>query len=417
MSAQCEYVHDAAYGEPGHVYAKTDRAGIRSAYAKDGFVVFDALSFRECQDLVFEQWRRVIATQPWKDGVRLELRDARGGVLDAENPAHRAQILAHLTGAFMTADQRREFEAGWPLHRGFGAACDPAVWNLAGVWRVREDPELYATASELLGTPELHVSIDRSINKLPTQGDEALLHWDDDIYVRWLEILMGLPRKGVLQSKVQYTASKFVCVPGSHTDAFLEAFVPAYEGAYPNMFTAHAKFGLQRDKPDPLGLFAQKKVFRLRGGTLCCWSAALMHGHSKCAATDPIAWGHYQAYQAGALSAEAHADRLASYRNGTIPRRFFSGDKIRFHPAKFDNYPRLLDAYLAKLPEQHPMRGTRKNARGEDVPTLVPQPQAGYVPPPLSLLGKRLLGLEPWDAGGAKRACGVSSVACDASVS
>jgi hypothetical protein len=118
MSPSGQYVHDAAYGEPGHVYARTDRAGIRSAYAKDGFVVFDALTFEQCQDLVFEQWRRVIAPQPWKDGVRLELRDARDGVLDAANPAHKTEILAHLTGAFMTAGQRREFEAGWPLHRG-----------------------------------------------------------------------------------------------------------------------------------------------------------------------------------------------------------------------------------------------------------------------------------------------------------
>ena len=112
--------------------------------------MFDVLSFQECQDLVFEQWWRVIATQQWRDGVRIVLRDAKGGVLDPENPAHRTEILAHISGAFLAVQQRREFEAGWPLHRGFGATCDPAVWNLAGVLKVREDPELYGIARELL---------------------------------------------------------------------------------------------------------------------------------------------------------------------------------------------------------------------------------------------------------------------------
>jgi hypothetical protein len=397
MSSPDKYVQNAAYGQPGHVYDKKDLEGIHKAYETDGFVVFHVLSQQQCDDLVFEQWRRVIATQPWKDGVRIVLRDEKGGVLDPENPEHKTEILAHITGAFMTADQRRDFEAGWPLHRGFGATCDPAVWNLDGVWKVREDPELYEIACKLLGRWRMHVSIDRSINKLPKQGDEALLHWDEDIYVRWLENLMGLPRTAVLQGKVQYSRSKFVCVPGSHTDAFLETFVDTYQADYPNMFTPHSKFGLQKHKPDPLKLFSKKCVFNLPGGTMCFWNAALMHGHSKSGATDPIAWGHYQAYQAGAPTAEAHEDRIASYRNGTIPKRFFSRDKIKFYPAKFDNYPRLLDAYLDKLPEDHPMRGTRKNSRNEDVPTLVPQAQANYVPPNLSLLGKRLLGLEPWE--------------------
>jgi hypothetical protein len=36
-----------------------------------------------------------------------------------------------------------------------------------------------------------------------------LTGWDDDIYKRWLEVLMGLPRAGVLQGKLQYARWSF----------------------------------------------------------------------------------------------------------------------------------------------------------------------------------------------------------------
>jgi len=75
-------------------------------------------------------------------------------------------------------------ETGWPLHRGFGACCDPAVFNLEGVWSIRQDPDLYKIASTIADEANLWVDVNRSIHKLPGQGDNEFLHYDFNPFAR-----------------------------------------------------------------------------------------------------------------------------------------------------------------------------------------------------------------------------------------
>ena len=101
----------------------------------------------------------------------------RGAVTTYVVPADQADFLSAVIGP-LPAQRRKKFEAGWPLHRGFGACCDPVVFHLDGVWEVRQDPDLYKIASHLSGETRLWVDINRSIQKLPGQGDNEFLHFD-----------------------------------------------------------------------------------------------------------------------------------------------------------------------------------------------------------------------------------------------
>ena len=153
----------------GRDVSPANLARIKSQYAAHGFVCVRLLSAAQCDELVREQWRRVILQQEWTDEYKIVVRDAGGRALDVNSPADHHAFVDAVVGP-LTAATRKKFEAGWPLHRGFGACCDPAVFHLEGVWGIRQDPDLYRIASEICGEQHLWTTLDRSIQKLPGQG-------------------------------------------------------------------------------------------------------------------------------------------------------------------------------------------------------------------------------------------------------
>ena len=65
-----------------------------------------------------------------------------------------------------------------------------------------------------------------------------------------------------------------------------------------------------------------------------------------------------------------------------------------------------MKAYIEKLPPKHPMLASRVTASGTTVTYLKPLAQPHYRPPPLTKLGKQLLGLEGWVSGAQERGGG-----------
>ena len=65
-----------------------------------------------------------------------------------------------------------------------------------------------------------------------------------------------------------------------------------------------------------------------------------------------------------------------------------------------------MKAYIKKLPPKHPMLASRVTASGATVTYLKPLAQPHYRPPPLTKLGKQLLGLEGWVSGAQERGGG-----------
>jgi hypothetical protein len=151
-------------------------AAATAFYQKYGVVVVRLLEPPVCDELVLEQWEKIIGPLPWAESHKIRVC----------NPATRLplcprtdrQAFLKAVKGPLTTEVRKEFENGWCLHRGFGACSDPVVFHLPGVWKIRQDPRLYKLASALTGTEELWVDVNRSIQKLPGQGEEEFLHWD-----------------------------------------------------------------------------------------------------------------------------------------------------------------------------------------------------------------------------------------------
>lgn len=364
----------------------------REFFEVNGFVVVRVLGQQKCEELICEQWDRVIGKQPWNAKSSLQ------AMVPASALRSQAELARYVTGP-LDPKTRKEFEAKWPLHRGFGACCDPCVFNLPGVWKIRQDPRLYELATKLTGTEDLWVDINRSIQKLPGQGEDELLHWD------WNPFFAAQSAESVESAsvcgKVCYTKSRFVCVPRTHTREFIESFVAAYTEYYPNVRESDPKFGLDATKPDPFELGARKLVIAIERGCAVFWDARLLHGQVKTPLGDPVEYGCYLGYfRAGSRPAYERAcgvdeleDRLASYTHGRAPKLWPSFDPIQFYPKRFRNFPKLLQAYIDKMPSDHPSICTRVTKGGKTVPHLEPWPvDPEYTPPPLTELGRKLLG-------------------------
>jgi hypothetical protein len=400
----------------GHVFDKKDIAGIQAHFDKFGLAVISGiLTDKQCDDLILEQWAKIILNQQWTPAYKIVIKGKDGHVLNPTVDADKAEFLAQVTGP-LTPFVRKAFEAGFPLHIGFGAACDPAVWHLPLVWNLRQDPDLYEIAKAICKWLELWTTICRQIHVLPGQGSDEFLHWDRNMDKEWQESLAGIEQEIGVQGKFVYQDSSFICVEGTHTNEFLDKFYVAYDPFYPNLAEGNAKFGLNIDKEDPFDLFGKRTEVKVPKGCWIVWHPRLLHGTRKNGINETIKYGSYIGFNAAGsrpqykvnCGVDELEDRLHSYKNGEAPELYGSLDKTHFYPKRFDNFRSGLDSAIKKLPDRHAMIGSRIQKKdGKVVPTLVPVPQVGYVPHELTDLGKKLLGLLSYEesdgaAGGSR---------------
>lgn len=93
-------------------------------------------------------------------------------------------------------------------------------------------------------------------------------------------------------------------------------------------------------------------------------------------------------------------DRLDCFAKGCAPQLWPSFDRIHYYPKRFQNFPKILQGYIDKMPPGHPSIQTRRTHKGHLVPHLEPVLDPDYVSPKLSELGLRLLGKKSWDDTG-----------------
>jgi hypothetical protein len=374
-----------------------DINGIRASYKKFGAVVISKYyTPQQCRDKVAEMWHWVIQTQPWVGDHKLNVYDPEtGAVLTLAD--NREKFLDIVMGPLSPKDLRY-FTPRWTFHRGFGAASDDSVFHLPGVWETRQDPRLYGVASAILQEVELWVDCNRVINKLPGQGEDEFLHWDCNP----MDPLNKNANKN-LCGKSAYTQTTMRFVPGTHTKEFREEFCEKYADIYPNVKPNAPKFALNKDKADPMDLLKKRVDFVIPEGSMVFWHGQLLHGVCK-RKERTIGYGHYHGYFPAGSRPEykkvcgkrEREDRVESYRDGKAPKLWPSFDKIQFYPLRFQNFPKILQGYIDKMDPNHPSITTRKTKSGQEVPHLTPWRGHAYVPPPLTPLGKQLLGLERW---------------------
>lgn len=387
-----------AFDAPPPIFELAEEATARAAdfFKVWGFVIVRVLDKPQCNSLIREQWRKIIRAQPWEAPIRVLGQESPRADIDldvalGEAGDSAAQLMDVLINPLSVA-QRKEFARAWPFHRGFGACCDHSAFHLPGVWALRQDERLYKLACAVTGTDDLWVDVNRSIHKLPGEGEEEFLHFDTNPL---RPLRPSEPEEPQLCGKVCYTASRVVLVPNTHTKEFRAAFKELYAEHYrvkPNA----AKVGLCKEKPDPLGLVEKAVQFPVPAGCAVFWDKGLLHGMAKTPLKEPTEYGCYLGYfKAGSrqryedvCGVTERADRVESYLLGQAPKLWPSFDPIHFVPKRFTNYPKILAGYIAKMPKNHPSIFT--NSKG--VTCLRPWPNVGYTPPALSALGRRLLG-------------------------
>lgn len=283
--------------EPMPIKTPDERQRAKNFFDKHGLVALKVLDDNQCKEMIMEQFYNIIDNQPLRDPLKWM---KTGKQFRAFN---KDEIYEFLTQEGHTSQQIAEFDRAWPMHKQFGATCDPEVFHLKGVWDVRQNKDIFEMQKLLLDTTKcdenrIRVDINRSIQKIPGKGDEDLFHWDRD--VRFYKESTGCSGT---QGKLMYTPSRFTAIPGTHKKKFLEKFFEydldknQYE-TLDEWITKQPKhkdkYSVSKDKHSELEKLLVP--FHIPTGCLVIWTDMLLHAHSKTPIKNAIEFGMYLGY-------------------------------------------------------------------------------------------------------------------------
>jgi hypothetical protein len=394
--------HDYEGKSYRHVYDKRDTQGIKNGINKHGVVVVgDFLSEDEANTAIKEMYKSVIFNQPLKHEHKAYVLGKDGRRLQPDVTADEKEFL-EIVKNMLSKEQLKIFKDGKPLHSGFGASCDNTNFHMKWQYEVRQDPYLYAIFREILEEDEVWVTFERGIWKLCTEGVFEFLHMDCCIAQVVDDIHKGIFSKDVSGKINLGKTMKFACVPGTHTQAFMCLFYEYYLKFYPKFANKNtAKTGLEKNKPDPLGLVDQLVIIDIppRAGVFWC---NMVHGVKK--NKGETQHGMYiGAKKAGSrprykqiCGIDEREDRVNAWKTGHVPKCWPSLDKIHLYPNLWNCFQRWMDEYIEKMPVGHPMIVDDVTQNGKHVKRLKRLDPVGHVPYPLTQLGRLVIGVDDW---------------------
>ena len=274
-------------------------------------------------------------------GLRAEI-EAQGyvvvpGVLSATAVAAVASDIFTHVGAD-PADRQSWYRQG--LISGAGMV---EMYHYQSMWDNRQAPALHEAFTEVFGTPELWVTLDRANLKPPadpahpTFDFKGFIHWDTDI-ARYPDIRFGV--QGVVAlADTSEEMGGFQCVPGLYRD--LGPYLERRRAA-----------GADLGRVEPTGYDIVRVP--LRAGDLVIWSTLLPHGNGENVSDRPRLAQYISMHRARPEDETSRQARIACWRENTHPAgRAFPGDPRRIEEQRLE-------------------------------------------PAVLTPLGRRLLGLDPW---------------------
>ncbi|HLK57486.1 MAG TPA: phytanoyl-CoA dioxygenase family protein [Chthonomonadaceae bacterium] len=220
------------------------------------------------------------------------------------------------------------------------------IYQHQALWNNRQYPRLHQVYSEIWGMEQLCVTIDRAGFKPPQHPDhpefdhKGFAHWDVD--TSKLPIRFGV--QGVLcLSDTEPGMGGFQCVPGFHRglEEWIRTLPPDRNPRVPDLSTL---------PPD-------KRVVPIpaKQGSLIIWNNLLLHGNGHNVSKQPRFSQYISMFPASRLMEETRQARIAQWRDHTPPyTQTFPGD------------PRKIEEQFGTTAELTP-------------------------------LGRKLLGLDPWD--------------------
>jgi len=310
----------------------------------------------------------------------------------------------------LTSSEIKTLDTNWVPHKNYGMINEPPIWHTQTHWKLRQDPFIYHIFSQILGTDQIWCTIDRGSIKLPGQGEEEFNHWD---YDPWH------PMKASFQGIINMNERHFRCVPGSNTVEWHNDFKKTYD--YLNSKKQRPMVILSKEN-DPWNLGqilpdddtpSQTPYNCIRdivcpAGSLIIFSGRLMHSVAK-NTSNKISYGLYLSFfpagnrplmavynrsnwkQWSSLHPNVTegdtelGDRLRSYQTGTAPYRFPGGGITQYIPLR--TFKWVIRKREPQSIGKHPKTGH---------PWIFEKPPANYQPPPLTDLGRKILGFDQY---------------------
>ena len=412
---------------------------IKDSFKKLGIAIVRVIEERQCYEMIKALWEKVILTEPLLDEFKPVITKApEYDDVEARKSWLNSVVFPTLPKSAtpeqkkLRSQQIKDFKKRFNLmHMEFGACCNPEVFHLPEVWSIRQNMTIYQVFSQVMGTKDLRVSIDRLIHgRMPGTGSGEFLHWDTNPRQRLDESEYDIYMTSV-QGKLSFTEdTKFSCVLGTHTRKVYEAVCDLYE-IDPKL----TKVPIHKDK-DPLGFWDKQETWKVPPGYMVIWTNRLLHSHLKRSMDMGAEYGMFLGFFKPSFKREdeyrkrslAHfrslafrtsqeaklrgledylttgisetEDRIRSFRKGDLPVLWPSFDVVHYVPANYICYERQLQARIDKLnPEEIPkcpktgisMLSTRKNGKGDIVSWLLPVRVWPYARPELTELGRCLL--------------------------
>ena len=373
-----------------HLSDHNQKIEAKAFYKKHGYAIvmpFSTDAERDvfCEECVKEVWNNIVNSAGYKKEIRdqMPMIETQQDLADfmGQLPPHIRKNLKTLLGDHLF------------FHYGFGASCYNSSFHSKSAWKMRMNFLVASFAKMLMKDgEEAYFSIDRTISKWLGKGDEEFVHVDT---------AMGADKDdGTVNGKFCAVAGKFICTPGSHllTEEVAELYPPIYKTRNKNS----AKFALDPDNEDPLGLFNGSKKIVVPAGCLILWHNNLFHGVSK-NLSGAVQWGFYIGFTNNIFrtGTEYHKsgtsqiqDRYDSWRNGVRPLAHPSCDPTHLYPKKFLNMHGILGKFIEnKMDTSNPQYdfSQRMTAGSKMVPHLVENPDPDYKPYALSVQGRALL--------------------------
>jgi len=373
-------------------------AAIDQYFDANGFVLGKIYDLAKCKEYSWRLWNDVIQTYPRTNTNKPVLYDTTGQAIDTTNPGNLEAFWTAMT-APLSAAQRELLHKRLPAGVAFGRPISNESFQNDVINEVRENPNLYEIASTILAARKLFGNFDGTIYRAPGAGDDDFAHLDlngpQDAAARTKE-------KRSIQGKLALTPEqKFQVVRGTHTVAKHEEMLLKY--GTPKK--GKDKWPVKPDN-DPMLLFDNVCDIFMEEGDVIFWSPYSVHAHFKRPVDACIGVGLFIGYRlAGSrpmwLKKTGETERAARRRmckDGTAPKLHPSLDPAPYMCNNFVTYPKLMKAEIAKREPGHATITTRVNGRGETVPHLENCSRPGYVPFDHSPLGRKLMGIDPWDS-------------------
>lgn len=358
---------------------------------QNGYIILpNVFSKQECDEAISELWDILEAT-PHKPEYQIKR---------PNDP------LAPLTSAKL-----KELDKNWVPHKNYGMFNENPVWHTKAHWKARQNPLLHQVYSQLLGTEAIWCTIDRASIKLPGQGEEEFNHWDAD---PWHPL--SFPS---FQGIINLCERHFRCVPGSHKVEWHNDFKNEYKylasneqrpmvmikkeqdswnlgQILPNDHTpAKTKYNCIRDIICPAGsmiIFNNRTMHSVARNTSDKIVYALYLSFTQAGSRDFMSVHNKPNWSWSALHPFAKngdtelADRIRSYQTGMAPYRFPGGGITQYVPLR--TFAWVIRKRDPSTVGKHPNTGN---------PWVFEQKPKNYVPPPLTALGRKILGLDPWE--------------------